>query len=146
MTDSAREIEHLLYRYAEAIDAGDLTAVGDLFRHGRVCAASDGGPVTLAEGADAVAAFYRSLVILHEDGTPHTRHLVTNAVIEVEEAVGSATGRSSFTVFQATDALALQPIAVGRYQDTFHRVGGTWWFASRTMLLDLTGDLSRHLR
>ena len=145
----AREVENLLYRYAEAIDAGDFTAVGELFRHGRICAASDSptkGPVTIAEGADAVAELYRSLVILYDDGTPRTQHVVTNAIIDVDEARGSATSRSSFTVFQATDELPLQPIVLGSYQDTFHRLGGTWWFATRTMVLGPTGDVSRHLR
>ena len=146
---TAREVEHLLYRYAEAVDAGDFGAVGELFRHGRVCAASDtpdSGPVTVAEGADAVTELYRSLVIRYDDGTPRTRHLVSNAIIDVDEALGSATSRSSYMVFQATDEPALQPIVIGRYEDTFHRIGGTWWFASRTMYIDLTGDLSRHLR
>ena len=146
MTDPAREIEHLLYRYAEAIDAGDLASVGELFRHGRICAATDDGPVVLAEGAEAVAGLYRSLVILHDDGTPRTRHLVANPVTDVDDALGTATSRSSFTVLQATDTLPLQPIVVGRYDDTFHRVGGAWEFASRTMTVDLTGDVSQHLR
>ena len=146
MTDEARAVERLLYRYAEAIDGGDFGAVGELFRHGRICAASDDGPITIAEGPDAVAELYRSLVIVHDDGTPRTRHLVSNAIIDVDESTGTATSRSSYTVLQATDALPLQPIIVGRYDDSFLRVGGAWWFASRTMVVDLTGDLSRHLR
>lgn len=145
MTDPAREIEHLLYRYAEAIDAGDFAAVGELFRHGGIAGVGGDGPTTLAEGADAVAAFYRSLVRLYDDGTPRTRHVTTNPIIEVDADAGVATSRSSYTVFQATDALPLQAIISGRYRDTFRRVDGTWWFASRTMLADLTGDLSQHL-
>jgi 3-phenylpropionate/cinnamic acid dioxygenase small subunit len=146
VTDASRAVEHLLYRYAEAIDGGDFSAVGELFRHGRICAASDDGPITLAEGSDAVAELYRSLVIVYDDGTPGTKHLVTNAIIDVDEEAGAATSRSSYTVLQATDGLPLQAIISGRYRDTFHRIGGTWWFASRTMVVDLTGDLSRHLR
>lgn len=34
MRDHRREIEALLHRYAEAIDAGDFAAVGALFAHG----------------------------------------------------------------------------------------------------------------
>jgi 3-phenylpropionate/cinnamic acid dioxygenase small subunit len=144
--DPAREVEHLLYRYAEAIDGGDFASVGDLFRHGRICGEGGGGPVTLAEGADGVADFYRSQVRLDDDGTPRTRHVTTNAIIEVDTEAGTATSRSSYTVFQEIDPLPLQAIIVGRYRDTFHRIGGAWCFESRTMVADLTGDLSQHLR
>ncbi|WP_183096296.1 nuclear transport factor 2 family protein [Nocardioides stalactiti] len=141
-----REVEHLLHRYAEAIDAGDFDAVGALFKHGRIRSEGERGPVTLAEGASAVGAFYRSLVITYDDGTPRTRHLVTNAVVHVDAEFASATCRSTFTVFQQTETLPLQAIVVGRYRDTFHCIDGTWWFDSRTMAIDLSGDLSQHLR
>ena len=36
-------------------------------------------------------------------------------------------------------------IVTGRYHDTFHQVDGRWCFDTRTMLVDLVGDLSRHL-
>jgi len=48
-------------------------------------------------------------------------------------------------VLQQTDALPLQPIICGRYHDTFQRIDGRWWFATRTMFVDLVGDLSHHL-
>ncbi len=144
--DDARRIEHLLYAYADAVDAGDLAAVGALFAEGRVCASTPDGPVTLAEGSAAVEALYRSLVVLHEDGTPLTRHVTTNVTVEVDDAAGTATARSSYTVFQATATLPLQPIVVGRYDDRFGRVAGEWRFVSRAMAIDLRGDLSQHLR
>ena len=57
--------------------------------------------------------------------------------------VGSA--RSYYTVFQQVDEQPLQPIICGHYHDTFHRVGGRWWFETRILFVDLVGDLSRHL-
>jgi hypothetical protein len=48
-------------------------------------------------------------------------------------------------VFQQTDELPLQAIIAGRYHDTFRRVEGRWWFDTREMFVDLTGDLSHHL-
>ncbi|WP_377323816.1 nuclear transport factor 2 family protein [Pimelobacter simplex] len=146
MSTPERAVERLLFRYADAIDAGDLTALGALFAHGRIAQDSPDGPLTLAEGSTAVEAFYRSLVILYDDGTPRTRHLTTNVSIDVDEAAGTATGTASYTVMQATEGFALQPIIVGRYRDDFHRVEGEWWFGTRAMSVDLTGDLSRHLR
>ncbi|AIY16849.1 nuclear transport factor 2 family protein [Pimelobacter simplex] len=146
MSTPERAVERLLFRYADAIDAGDLAALGALFAHGRIAQDSPDGSLTLAEGSTAVEAFYRSLVILYDDGTPRTRHLTTNVSIDVDEAAGTATGTASYTVMQATEGFALQPIIVGRYRDDFHRVEGEWWFGTRAMSVDLTGDLSRHLR
>ena len=143
---SRSEVEALLFRYADAIDAGDFDAVGALFTHGRICADTADGPLTLAEGAAAVGGFYRDLVITYDDGTPRTRHTVTNVVVTIDEERASATGRSSYTVFQQVEGRPVETIAIGRYADTFHRIEGEWWFESRVMAMDLRGDLSRHLR
>ncbi|WP_182377308.1 nuclear transport factor 2 family protein [Nocardioides sp. WS12] len=145
MSDDGRRIEKLLFAYADGVDAGDLAAVGELFRHGRVCGETPTGPVTLAEGPAAVEAFYRSIIRLYDDGTPRTRHITTNVTVDVDDAAGTASAASSYTVFQATPDLPLQAVIIGRYADTFRRVDGTWWFETRTMRADLTGDLSAHL-
>jgi len=141
MPESAREIENLVYAYAERIDAGDLAGVAELFRHGRIEAA----PGVVVEGVDAVRKLYESSTRLYDDGTPRTRHVTTNVIVEVDDGADTATARSSYTVVQQTDALPLQPIIVGRYRDTFHRVDGRWCFDTRKMFVDLTGDLSHHL-
>lgn len=129
--EDVRAIERLLYAYADAVDAGDLAAVGQLFRDGRVCGETPDGPVTLAEGSAGVEAFYRSLVRLYDDGTPRTRHVTTNVTVDIVPGGESATAASSYTVFQATEELPLQAIIVGRYRDTFRRVDGAWRFESR---------------
>jgi len=145
MPDPAREIENLLYRYAERIDAGDLEGVADLFARGRIRPVPDAPPEATAEGRDQVLQLYQNATRLYDDGTPRTRHVTTNAIVEVDEAAGRAAARSVYTVFQQTEALPLQPIISGRYEDTFHRVDGAWWFDTRTMYVDLVGDLSHHL-
>ena len=71
--------------------------------------------------------------------------MITNLVIEADEESGTASCRSYDTVFQATDALPLQPIFSGRYLDRFERVDGTWRFAHRHMVADHVGDLTHHL-
>ena len=80
-----------------------------------------------------------------ETGTPRTKHVTTNAIIEVDEAAGTGTARSYFTVFQQTGELPLQPIISGRYHDSFERADGAWRFRTRRMFVDLWGDLSKHL-
>jgi 3-phenylpropionate/cinnamic acid dioxygenase small subunit len=144
--DSARDIENLLYTYAERIDAGDLDGVAALFAHGRICGQENGPPETVFEGRDAVRALYAMSTRIHDDtGTPKTHHVTTNARIEVDEESGTATCSSYYAVAQATDELPLQLIITGRYRDTFHRLEDGWWFDSRTMFVDQTGDLSKHL-
>jgi ketosteroid isomerase-like protein len=146
VADSARDIENLLYTYAERIDAGDLQGVADLFANGRIAAPADATTPQVFEGRDVVLGMYQAATRIYDDnGTPHTKHVTTNAIVEVDDGAGTASARSYYTVFQQTDALPLQPIIAGRYHDTFHRIDGTWWFDTRVMFVDLTGDLSQHL-
>jgi 3-phenylpropionate/cinnamic acid dioxygenase small subunit len=141
---SARgEIENLLYRYAECIDAGDFAAVADLFAHAEITVQGTPG---VTRGRREVQALYESTTRRYEpDGTPRTKHVVTNPLVEVDEGTGTASCRSYFTVFQQTEKLPLQPIISGRYRDAFERVGGAWRFRARHMILDQFGDLSQHL-
>jgi 3-phenylpropionate/cinnamic acid dioxygenase small subunit len=145
MADPAREIENLLYTYAERIDAGDLEGVADLFAHGRIAASTDAPPELTFEGRDRVLGLYQASTRIYDDGSPHTKHVTSNSIIEVDEAAKTASARSYYTVFQQVDDLPLQPIIAGRYHDSFHCVHGRWWFDTRIMLVDLIGDLSHHL-
>jgi len=134
-------IRTLLFAYAERIDAGDLDGVAALFEHATWRSHARSEPL---RGTAAVRRAYDG-VMLHDD-TPRTKHVITNVVVEVDEAAGRATARSYFTVFQALPDLPLQAIICGRYHDAFERVDGRWRFADRLILTDLLGDLSRHLR
>lgn len=135
------EITHLLFTYAERIDAGDLEGVAGLFEHATY--RSQAG--TEYRGTAAVLEVLRRFVVLY-DGTPRTRHVTTNVIIEIDEPRNVATARSYYTVLQATDGLALQPIIAGRYHDRFERMSGVWCFADRFVFIDLVGDLSKHLK
>ncbi|HEY6611150.1 MAG TPA: nuclear transport factor 2 family protein [Pseudomonas sp.] len=141
MTDAALAIHNLLYRYAEAIDAGQLVDAAALFRHARIVA---GGNGTLDHAG--LLALWRRIIVLYPCGTPRTRHLISNPIVEIDEATGTAIARSCYTVFQATEQLPLQVIASGRYLDRFARIDGEWCFTAREYRLDLVGDMSRHLQ
>ena len=141
MPDNCRAIENLIYTYAERLDLGDLAGVAELFRHGRIQA----GPGIVFEGMEAVRVMYDDATRLYDDGTPRTKHVTTNVMVEVDNDAEIGRARSHYTVFQQTEALPLQPIVAGRYRDTFHRVDGQWHFDTREMFVDLTGDLSQHL-
>jgi hypothetical protein len=146
MSDGAREIENLVYTYAERLDAGDLDGVAALFAHGRICGMEDGPPETVFVGVSRVRQMYELATRLYEDGTPKTKHFTTNVRLQVDEATGTADGSAYYCVTQATPDLPLQIIVTGHYRDTFHRIDGTWWFDTRTMFVDQIGDTSHHLK
>ena len=134
-------IRNLLGRYCELIDAGDVDGLGELFADAVL---ADEHGTEVANGAEGVRRLYGQNQ--RHDGSPRTRHLTTNTIIEVDEVRGTATARSAYVVLQATDALPLQPIIAGRYADTFRRhPDGHWAFAERRFAVDLVGDLSQHL-
>jgi len=140
--DSAVAITNLLGRYGECIDLGDLAGAAALFTHAKI--KLRGGDEL---NADRLEQHWRNLIILYEDGTPRTKHVITNPIVEVDEAAGTATCRSYYTVFQEVLGFPLQPIVAGRYHDWFERADGTWRFSYRDYsLMDLLGDLSRHIR
>lgn len=145
MIDHARQIENLLYTYAERIDAGDLAGVAALFMNGRILPSPDAPRESTFAGPEQVLGMYQASTRLYEDGTPRTRHVTTNAIIHVSDDQTSGTARSYYTVFQRTDSLPLQAIICGHYHDTFRRIEEEWCFESRTMFVDLMGDLSQHL-
>lgn len=138
--DHHRAIERLLFRYADLIDAGDFTAIGQLFTRGRVVTAAG-----VVEGAEAVQAMYESFTRRYPCGTPRTQHVMNNVCVEIEPDGHAAQGRLRFTVFQALEDFPLQPIIAGRYEDRYARDADGWYFVERRMQPELLGDLSRHL-
>ncbi len=134
-------ITDLLYRYAELIDAGDFDGVGKLL--GRATFA--GTRSSEVSGAAAIAKLFAMTTRrFPETGTPRTRHLVLNPIVELT-AERTATARSTFCVVQATDTVPLQPIVVGRYLDSFSCDDAGWYFTARQVDVEMIGDVSAHL-
>ena len=139
---SATEITNLLYRYAELMDAGEFASVAALFEHAKIRLKDKDSLID----NDELLNVWRNYVKTYSCGTPRTKHLITNPIVEVDNVMGSATCRSYYTVLQAADNLPLQVIAAGRYYDEFVRVDGRWRFSYRDYsLFDLKGNLSSHL-
>ena len=138
---AALEIPNLLYRYADAIDAGRFDDAAALFDQGAVLVQGQ-----RIQGREAIAAMWRRWVRLYPDGTPRTRHLVTNPLIELSDDGLTARCRSQWTLLQAADNLPLQVVATGRYDDRFALLEGRWHFTERRYAgMDLMGDVSAHL-
>jgi 3-phenylpropionate/cinnamic acid dioxygenase small subunit len=129
-------VTELLYRYAELIDAGDFDGVGALLGRGNFMGVS---------GAEGIAKLFATTTrrFPEHGNTPRTRHLVLNPIVDVDG--DAATARSTFCVVQQTETVALQPIAVGRYADTFAHDSTGWHFTQRTVDIQMIGDVSDHL-
>jgi ketosteroid isomerase-like protein len=142
MTAAHEEIRNLLGRYCELMDAGDFAGLAALFADGRL--ADDAGN-PFATGAQEMLAMWERQTKLY-DGSPRSRHITANPVIDVDEAAGTATCSSSYVVFQGVDGFPFQPIVSGRYNDRFARADdGVWRFSERRYAVDHVGDLSHHL-
>jgi hypothetical protein len=136
-------VANLVYTYAERIDLGDFAGVAELFEHAVITAS---GSDDRHEGTEGAQKIYEKTTRRYEDnGTPHTKHVTTNLILEVDEEAGTGTCRSYFTVLQQTANISLQPIISGRYHDRFERVDEVWRFTHRHIISELIGDLSQHL-
>jgi len=136
------ELANLIGRYAECIDRGDFDGMADLLADAVV--ADEGGSSPLS-GREAIRQLFARTARLYPDGTPRTKHVTTNLILEIDEAADRATARSYWTVLQATEGLPLQPILAGRYLDSFERRDGRWRFAERRFAVDLVGDVGHHM-
>jgi hypothetical protein len=138
-------IARLVFGYADRLDAGDLAGMAALFEGARLRTASGDG-ATFTGAAEVLAAFAGS-VQRFEDGTPSTKHVTTNLLVDADEEEGTASARSYFTVLQSRPELPLQPIVAGRYEDTFARgEDGRWHFTDRLIVIEHVGDVRYHLR
>jgi len=139
MSDQA-EITALVHAYARRLDAGDLEGVAALFEQAAWRSESTG---EVRRGREEVRAVYERVRLY--DGSPRTKHLITNLTIDVEPDVDRAAAECCFTVLQGIEAgEPIQIILSGRYVDRFERSAGVWRFSDRLFIVDLTGDLGRH--
>jgi 3-phenylpropionate/cinnamic acid dioxygenase small subunit len=135
--DTVQHLTNRIYRYAELFDTGQFDAFAAQFEHGVWHRAEP--------GADGVRKYLSENVRTY-DGSPCTKHVTTNLVLDVDEDDGTATAASYVTVFQALPDFPLQPIFSGRYRDRFERVDGDWRWVERQVIGDLYGDVSHHVR
>jgi ketosteroid isomerase-like protein len=146
IADDYVEILNTVHRYPELIDSGDFAAVGRFFGDATLAFAVGDGPDVEISGADAIRAMFEQTTRRYpDDGTPHTRHLVANPIVEVDDVAGTAICRYYITVVQRTDEFPLQPVWTNRYEDSFRQVDGRWRLVRRRGFAHLPGDASHHL-
>ena len=135
------EITALVHRYAELLDAGDFDGVVAMFADATWRSDATG---TVLRTPDEIRAVY-DRIVLYDDGTPKTRHLMNNLTIDLVDGADEATTRCYYTVLQGGDPGApIQTILAGRYHDSYERGPRGWRLADRLFIIDLVGDQSRH--
>lgn len=152
MTLDRSAIAELIYRYAELIDEGDFAGVGELLADAVV---TFEGNDREFRGADQIGRLYEHSTRRYPDGTPRSKHVMTNVIVTEGEGEGegggrggasTAASRSYYTVFQAVPGeLALQPIIAGRYRHRFERIDDEWHITGFHVIVDLLGELGSHL-
>jgi hypothetical protein len=133
--ERAKKITDLMNLYCTAIDSGDLKTFGRLFANATwVAEGRLPGPESMSN------------MILYEDGTPRTKHVITNLTLDIDEAAGSTSGHCYVTVYQQTTEFPLQAIFVGEYYDTFSLSAQGWGFTRREISHSLIGNMRAHLK
>jgi ketosteroid isomerase-like protein len=136
-------VSNLIYRYAERIDDGDFAGVAAVFEHATLTFEGFGDAVS---GRDAIEKLYTNTTRRYEDGTPRTKHVMTNLIVDIAADGVHAASRSYFTVLQAVPGgLALQPVIAGRYRHSYEKVDGRWRVTTMHIIIDLTGELGHHM-
>lgn len=160
-----RGVANLVYELADAIDEADGARIETTF-----------GDATFVLGDNpprAGGAAFRAIVeqgMIRYDGSPRTKHVITNLVVTIDGAGGggsggdgvgdcdgrgddavdgevgvTATASSLVTVFQAVPPeLPLQAVLGGRYEDRFRWTGDGWAWVERRMAITHRGDTSKH--
>ena len=140
--DDYQEITKLLYQYGRFIDRGDLDGACQLFEYAKIKTIDRAELGNYRDMANMLKKFVR----LYEDGTPRTKHLVTNVIIDIDEGGTSANSTAYYTVLQSVTPGDIKVIAAGQYIDEFERIDGKWRFSYRDLtVFDMQGDISGHL-
>jgi hypothetical protein len=136
------ELVALINSYALLLDAGDMDAVAGLFEYSTWRSEPYG---TVLRGSREVRTVYEKLKV-DDDGSPGTKHLLTNVSVHVDPGATSASSHCYWTVLQkVTASNGIGIILSGQYADRFEKVDGTWRFTDRLTTVDMTGDQSGHI-
>jgi len=120
-----REIQRLLITFAHKMDDGQFSEVAELFQHAEYDAKG-----IKSVGRDSVENFFNITVQRNADGTPGTLHSITNVAVTIDPLGDSASSLSYYTVHQRIEGAPLEPVAAGRWHDTFELCNGEWRFKS----------------
>ena len=108
--NSVDTITRMIYRYCELFDSADFDGFAKQFEHGSL----NGREI----GSASLRQWIDDHIVLY-DGSPRTKHLTTNLVVDVDESSGTATARSYVTLVQSVPGRELAVIGSADYHDRF---------------------------
>ena len=121
-----RAIANLMVEYAYLNDDFDIDGLGELFANSAFTL--DGHTV---RNRDEVVALSREIIQMRPDGRSATTHEITNIMITVDAAAGTANGSAYWTLYKTISGEPREALQSGRYADTFVIVDGEWQFVER---------------
>ena len=122
-------VEDVINRYAQSIDANDLSGIASCLTEDAVLSMAAAGRVSVRQGRAAIIATFRASFAARTSSSPPRRHFITNTVL-VECSESSARARSYVAVLRVTDGQVVVS-TTGRYTDRLVRVGDAWLIAER---------------
>ncbi len=133
-----QEIVRVLHDCAAAYDAGRFDEVAGYFADG----VWHVGPDAALTAGD-VAAFLHGNIELY-DGSPRTRHVISNVRVEVRDDGAAAHAESVVIVYQALPAGPIKILVRGAYHDDFVRTD-RWRLAERRSTTDAVDGIETHI-
>src|SRR5215207_5111425 len=97
LTEAYIEVMNLVHTYPDCNDRGDYAGIAELLGDAEI----EMGDGTVMTGRENVEAYYERWTRRYpDDGTPHTRHCVTNPIVQIDEFAGTAVVRYYVMVLQ----------------------------------------------
>ncbi len=128
------EIRNLIHRYADLLDRGDADQASELFEHAAFHVGEQPEPIS-RPGQNQMAQVFREWIAYfpEREGTPTTRHVTTNLIIE-QDGPGKARAQSYVIVTQSDDTRSMKPVMGATYHDRFEKGAAGWRFVERRLL------------
>ncbi|MFF7767793.1 nuclear transport factor 2 family protein [Streptomyces massasporeus] len=135
-----RACERLILDFVHRLDLGEPSSVAELFTEDGVWRWPHDG--RLVEGRDALRTYFGS-----RPADRLSRRMMSNVLVTVTSP-DTAGAISCFTTYRVDGyeggvVPAGPPVQIGHYEDEFHRAGGAWLLASRTLHLPFGGPTPR---
>jgi hypothetical protein len=149
---ATEEIRRIIFAYPTCIDRGDIDGAAKVLTGVKMSISTGILAPEVPEDemptltTDEACAMHTSTMVLYEDGTPRTKHVISNIDVSFSDDGRSARSRSSYTVLQGMDDFPLQVIVAGRCEDTYEYDGQGWNLRVRREYADMMGNLSHHVK
>ncbi|MEY2422104.1 MAG: hypothetical protein QOI95_2171 [Acidimicrobiaceae bacterium] len=126
-TDDVVSLWRLQAQYADIVTRRAWAELHEVFRPDTLVEVDTvTNPVRVFIGADAFGEFVGDSI----ERFDHFEFVILNTVVDITSGT-KATGRIFMCEIRHDRELDTWPIAYGRYEDSYSRVDGRWWFTER---------------